>query len=143
VLFAVDNYQALWSPTSYGVPVGLQARRMLDPSELRLARALRIMSRPAPANGVAVAAETMSGMFSPKTKVRGVSNHPRETLRGTLTVRRTGLWSKMKLEQSLAACSGPKCTGQTVMVRDTLRGTFNSRRQWLNSYATLSYPASN
>lgn len=60
VLFAVDNYQALHSPSTYGEKRTAHSRRRLDPGELRVASAMRVLDGPPPAWGADVAALTWS-----------------------------------------------------------------------------------
>ena len=64
VVFAVDNYQALHSPSGYGQRRTEFSRRALDPGELRVAAALRVLDGPPPAWGVDVAALTWGGSYS-------------------------------------------------------------------------------
>ena len=60
VVFAVDNYQALHAPSTYGEKRTEFSRRQLDPGELRVASLMRVLDGPPPAWGVDVAALTWS-----------------------------------------------------------------------------------
>eukprot|EP00884_Botryococcus_braunii_P003732 jgi/Botrbrau1/1335/Bobra.0063s0047.2 len=69
VMVAVDNYQALWARSRYTVPQGDWGRRHLESGDLRLARALRVLSHSPPALGISIAAATLSDRYPLKTKV--------------------------------------------------------------------------
>ena len=60
VVFAVDNYQALHAPSTYGEKRTAHSRRRLDPGELRVAALMRVLDGPPPAWGADVAALTWS-----------------------------------------------------------------------------------
>lgn len=70
VLLALDRYNALYAPCEYGQSVGDFGRRLLDPSELRLARALRLTEQPPPANGATVVAMARGDRVAQATRVR-------------------------------------------------------------------------
>lgn len=69
VMLAVDRYNALYAPSHYGQTVGEHQRRMLQPSELRLACGLRLLESAAPSNGVSIAAMARSDGVSRKIPV--------------------------------------------------------------------------
>ena len=56
VLIAVDRYNALHINSEYGQTINENSRRLIPASQLRLARAMRILEREPPANGVHIAA---------------------------------------------------------------------------------------
>ena len=70
VLLAVDRYNALYAPSEYGQTVGELGRRLLDPGELRLARALRLTEHPAPRNGASLVAMARNDRVSFRVPVR-------------------------------------------------------------------------
>jgi hypothetical protein len=70
VLLAVDRYNALYAPSNYGKTVNDHKRRMLDPSELRLARAMRIMEHTSPAKGMSLAAMARHDRIPERIPVR-------------------------------------------------------------------------
>ena len=70
---AIDNYQALYQPTEYGEWMSQHYRRVLDPSELRVASAMRLLEQEPLENGVVVCASSRGGQFSPKLKVKSTA----------------------------------------------------------------------
>ena len=93
MVFAVDNYQALHSPSTYGEKRTAHSRRRLDPGELRVASAMRVLDGPPPAWGVDVAALTWSeGYHAERDSVSAAAQVSRITL---------GLW-----HVGMAACQG-------------------------------------
>ena len=70
MLLAVDRYNALYAPSEYGQTVGELGRRLLDPGELRLARALRLTEHSAPKNGASLVAMARNDRVSFRVPVR-------------------------------------------------------------------------
>lgn len=66
---AIDNYQALYRPSEYGEWTTPHKRRMIEPSELRVASAMRFLEQEELKNGVVVCASSRGAQFSPKQKV--------------------------------------------------------------------------
>jgi hypothetical protein len=66
---AVDNYQALYCPTEYGEWTTQHKRRVMQPQELRVASAMRILEQDDPADGVFLCASTRAGDYSKKMRV--------------------------------------------------------------------------
>ncbi|KAL3151146.1 hypothetical protein ABBQ38_013010 [Trebouxia sp. C0009 RCD-2024] len=73
VLVAVDDYNVLYSHTNYHEWMNEVYRRQLQPHELRLASAFRLLERRAPKNGMFVCASTLGGPVSPQLKVPGAA----------------------------------------------------------------------
>jgi len=69
VVFAMDDYNALYSHTAYYEAVSFKKRRMIMPGELRLASKLRMLEHEPLRNGVVLAAPTYSSCISPALKI--------------------------------------------------------------------------
>eukprot|EP00951_Prasinocladus_malaysianus_P015247 scaffold116709_cov47-Prasinocladus_malaysianus.AAC.4 len=69
VVFALDDYNALYSHTAYYEAVTFKKRRMIMPEELRLVKALRLVEQEPIANGICIAAPTFSSSASPKLRI--------------------------------------------------------------------------
>ena len=68
-MIAVDRYNALYTVSQYGQTMSVHKRRLVPASELRLARALRVLERPAPALGLHVAAPARHDRISQRSAV--------------------------------------------------------------------------
>ncbi len=69
VQIAVDNYQALYCPSEYGEWTTQHHRRVIQPGELRVAAAMRVLEQDPPPDGVFLCASTRSGEYSNKLRV--------------------------------------------------------------------------
>lgn len=69
VMIAVDDYNVLYSHANYHEWMNEVHRRQLQPHELRLVSALRILEQEAPKNGMFVGAACHGGPVSPKLQV--------------------------------------------------------------------------
>eukprot|EP00193_Tetraselmis_chui_P009323 CAMPEP_0177759458 /NCGR_PEP_ID=MMETSP0491_2-20121128/4745_1 /TAXON_ID=63592 /ORGANISM="Tetraselmis chuii, Strain PLY429" /LENGTH=439 /DNA_ID=CAMNT_0019275293 /DNA_START=450 /DNA_END=1769 /DNA_ORIENTATION=+ len=69
VVFALDDYNALYSHTAYYEAVTFKKRRMIMPGELRLANKLRMLEHEPIRNGICIAAPTYSSCISPALKI--------------------------------------------------------------------------
>ncbi|DBA84532.1 hypothetical protein WJX77_012040 [Trebouxia sp. C0004] len=69
VMIAVDDYNVLYSHANYHEWMNEVHRRQLQPHELRLVSALRILEQEAPKNGMFVGAACHGGQVSPKLQV--------------------------------------------------------------------------
>ena len=67
---AIDNYQALYTPSDYGEWMSQHHRRVIQPEELRVAAAMRVLEQPPLADGVAICAASRGGSYSSKVRVR-------------------------------------------------------------------------
>ena len=66
---AIDNYPALYCPTEYGEWTSQHSRRAIQPEELRVAAAMRVLEQEDPTDGVYLCASTRSGDYSNKLRV--------------------------------------------------------------------------
>ena len=66
---AVDNYQALYMPTQYGEWLSNHHRRIIQPEELRVAAAMRVLEQAPLRDGVVVCAADRGGSSSSKLRV--------------------------------------------------------------------------
>ena len=73
VLIAIDDYQALYTPSQYGEWLSQHHRRVVPPEEVRLANAMRVLEQPPLANGLVIAAAQRAGSYSPKIRVRPIN----------------------------------------------------------------------
>jgi len=69
VVFALDDYNALYSHTGYYEAVSFKKRRMIMPNELRLANALRVLEQEPVTNGVSIVAPSYSCSISPRLRI--------------------------------------------------------------------------
>lgn len=69
VMIAVDDYNILYSHANYHEWMNEVYRRQLQPHELRLVSALRILEQEAPKNGMFIGAACHGGPVSPKLQV--------------------------------------------------------------------------
>jgi hypothetical protein len=128
VVFAVDNYQALHSPSGYGQRRTEFSRRALDPGELRVAAALRVLGGPPPAWGVDVAALTWGGSYSRARcqARRGAARAGRGADTGMLSsvVRGHFTCGGGLPQESMCGCRKPCCLGiaDWVVLQDTSLG---------------------
>ena len=70
VMVVVDRYNALHTESFYGQTINDHKRLMIPAAELRLARAMRILERDPPPNGVHLAAPARHDRISQRTPVR-------------------------------------------------------------------------
>lgn len=70
VQIAVDNYQALYMPSSYGEWMNNNHRRILQPQELRVAASMRLLEQALIRDEVVVCAADRGGSSSGKLRVR-------------------------------------------------------------------------
>ena len=68
-MIAVDRYNALYTESQYGQTLSVHKRRLVPASELRLARAMRVLERPPPALGLHVAAPARHDRISQRIAV--------------------------------------------------------------------------
>lgn len=66
---AIDNYQALYHPSEYGEWLSNFHRRVIQPEELRVAAAMRVLEQPALQDGVVVCAAEKTGSLPAQLKV--------------------------------------------------------------------------
>jgi len=66
---AVDNYPALYCATEYGEWTTQHKRRVIQPEELRVAAAMRVLELEDPTDGVYLCASTRTGDYSNKLRV--------------------------------------------------------------------------
>ena len=66
---AIDNYQALYVPTEYGEWLSPTKRRALEPDELRVASAMKVLEQDPLGDGVVLCAAQRSSSFSPRMRV--------------------------------------------------------------------------